>query len=148
VRKFPYNTESHHDLSFCSQPRARVCIQRPYWTRPRAILFVIPSCSCRSSELAGATRLKQIHLGLREGQLLEARGQLGAVEEQALACLNGTEVLARRTTDVTANQGAGSGVQGTVLLCLLAVCLEGVGKLVGGRRWVRVRGVVNLCDRC
>jgi hypothetical protein len=81
---------------------------------------------------------------LRPHQALEALGQLGAVEEVALACFNGAEGAARRRTDGAGGK-VGLLVEGAVLLRFLAVVGEGLGEILRGRGRVRMGGVVDLC---
>jgi len=93
-------------------------------------------------EHAGPTRLNSIDLSLRESHALKACGKLGAVEVEALARLNG----AKGGTGCAANTAGEVArlVQRAVLLCLLAVAGEGLGKRVGGGGWVGLRSVVDV----
>jgi hypothetical protein len=50
-------------------------------------------------EHAGTAGLDGLDLSLRPGHPLEARGKLGAVEVEALACLNGSKGRAGSAAD-------------------------------------------------
>lgn len=93
-------------------------------------------------EHAGTTRLDGVNLGLGEGHALEACGKLGAVEVEALARFNRAE----RRTGCAANTAGEVArlIQRAMLLCLLAVAGEGLGKRVGGGGWVGLRSVVDV----
>lgn len=93
-------------------------------------------------EHAGTARLDGIDLSLGVGHALEACGKLGAVEVEAVARLNG----AKGRTGCAANTAGEVArlVQWAVLLCLLAVAGERLGKRVGGGRWVGLRSVVDV----
>jgi hypothetical protein len=93
-------------------------------------------------EHAGTTRLDGIDLGLRVGHALEACGKLGAVEVEALACLNRAEGRSRCAAN-TAGEVARL-IQRAVLLRLLPVAGEGLGERVGGGGWVDLRSVVDV----
>jgi hypothetical protein len=94
-------------------------------------------------ELASAARFNRINLSLRPGHALEARGELGTVEEEAVASLDRPERRAGRAAN---SGGVAAGlVEGTVLLRLLTVRRKGLGERVGRRGWVGEGRVVDLC---
>ncbi len=93
-------------------------------------------------ELAGAARLNGVDLSLSPRQSLEACGQLGAVKEEALGCLDRAERGAGRAADAA---GVVPGlVERAVLLCLLAVGCKRLGERVGGGGWVSLGSVVDV----
>ena len=102
---------------------------------------------CRCLHVKACTAgLNGLNLGLGPGQALEALGKLGAIEEGALSGFNRAKRRAWRRSDV-ASRVLRCLVQRSVLLSLLAIACEGVGKRVGGRGWVDLRCVVDLCRR-
>lgn len=96
-------------------------------------------------KLASTAGLDGIDLGLRPCHALEACGELGAVEEKALACLDRTK---GRTGSAADAAGEVPGlIQRAVLLGLLAVAGKGLWQGVGWGGWVGLGGVVDLCTQ-
>jgi hypothetical protein len=75
----------------------------------------------QSSKKAGAAGLHGLNLGLGPGKPLEALGKLRAVKVHALACFDGAERGPRAVSDEAVGRVCCRGVEGAVLLSLLAV---------------------------
>ena len=104
------------------------------------MLYSFP-CECSCAKTCAA-RLNGLDLGLGPGQPLEALGELGAIEVVALGSLNWAEGAAGNTANVAARL-----VQRAVLLGLLAVARERIGKRAGGRSGMNLRSVVDFWRR-
>lgn len=100
-------------------------------------------CALHSREEAGTAGLDGLDLSRAPPQAAEAGRKLAAVEDLALARLDGAEGRA----GLAANGAAGKGalVEGAVLLSLLAVAGKGVRQGLGGSGRVSPGSVVDVC---
>lgn len=121
------------------------CVEKFLLLRPGAA-DIVGSLLSHSCVEAGTTGLNCLDLGFSPCHTLEAPRKLGAVEEGALSSLNRAERGSRRSADV-ASRELGALVQRAVLLGLLAVACEGIGKRLGGRCRVNLGSMVDLCCR-
>lgn len=128
--------------------------ERPTSSPPPYCTIVLVHITLPALNEGGTAGLDGLNLSHVEGGAVEAGGQLGGVEVDARGRSDGTQV----GTGGAANAGARADglLEGTVLLCVVAVGAEGavaggggrgadeaLGELAGGRGGVRLGGVVD-----